>query len=77
MNKRIHNPESNITMRLVKSEDLNHHGTLFAGRTAEWFVESGFIAATTLLDPKNIVCLKIHGMYFTSPAKPSEVSRSQ
>jgi hypothetical protein len=30
-------------MRLVKSEDLNHHGTLFAGRTAEWFVESGFL----------------------------------
>jgi acyl-CoA hydrolase len=46
-------------MRLVKSEDLNHHGTLFAGRTAEWFVESGFIAAASLLNPQNIVCLKI------------------
>ena len=32
------------TCRLIKSEDLNHHGTLFAGRCAEWFVESGFIA---------------------------------
>jgi len=73
MIKRIHHPVLNITMRLVKSEDLNHHGTLFAGRTAEWFVESGFIAAATLIDPKNIVCLKIHGMYFTSPAKPGEV----
>ena len=30
---------------LVKSEDLNHHGTLFAARTASWFVESAFIAA--------------------------------
>lgn len=60
-------------MRLVKSEDLNHHGTLFAGRTAEWFVESGFIAATTLLNPQNVVCLKIHGMFFTSPAKSGEV----
>ncbi|NJK98291.1 MAG: acyl-CoA thioesterase [Bacteroidales bacterium] len=60
-------------MRLVKSEDLNHHGTLFAGRTAEWFVESGFIAATNLLDPKSIVCLKIHGMYFTKPVKPGEI----
>lgn len=73
MNKRIHHPVSNITMRLVKSEDLNHHGTLFAGRTAEWFVESGFIAAASLLEPKNVVCLKIHGMYFTKPAKPGEV----
>ena len=34
--------------RLVKSEDLNHHGTLFAGRSAEWFVEAGFIAAGAL-----------------------------
>ena len=25
---------------LIKSEDLNHHGTLFAGRTAEWLVEA-------------------------------------
>lgn len=62
-----------ITMRLVKSEDLNHHGTLFAGRTAEWFVESGFIAAASLLNPQNIVCLKIHGMFFTKPAKSGDV----
>lgn len=73
MDRKIHHPVSNITMRLVKSEDLNHHGTLFAGRTAEWFVESGFIAAASLLEPKNVVCLKIHGMYFTKPAKPGEV----
>lgn len=73
MEKRVHHPSANITMRLIKSEDLNHHGTLFAGRTAEWFVESGFIAASALLEPKNVVCLKIHGMYFTSPAHPGEV----
>jgi len=62
-----------VTMRLVKSEDLNHHGTLFAGRTAEWFVESGFIAVASLLNPQNVVCLKIHGMYFTKPAKSGDV----
>ena len=62
-----------VTMRLVKSEDLNHHGTLFAGRTAEWFVESGFIAAASLLNPQNVVCLKINGMYFTKPAKSGDV----
>jgi acyl-CoA hydrolase len=73
MNKRIINPVTSVTMRLVKSEDLNHHGTLFAGRTAEWFVESGFIAAASLLDPQNVVCLKIHGMFFTRPAKSGEV----
>lgn len=73
MENRLIEPFETITMRLVKSEDLNHHGTLFAGRTAEWFVESGFIAAATLLDPKTIVCLKIHGMYFTKPAIPGEI----
>lgn len=73
MEKIVFEPVSNITMRLIKSEDLNHHGTLFAGRTAEWFVESGFVAAASLLDPQNVVCLKIHGMYFTKPANPGEV----
>jgi acyl-CoA hydrolase len=43
------------TFRLVKSEDLNHHGTLYAGRSAEWFVESGFIAAYAFVNPKNII----------------------
>ena len=61
------------TQHLVKSEDLNHHGTLYAGRTAEWFVESGFIAAATLTKPQNIVCLKIHGMTFTRPVKLGEL----
>jgi acyl-CoA hydrolase len=60
-------------MRLVKSEDLNHHGTLFAGRTAEWFVESGFIAAAAILNPRHVVCLNLHGMFFSSPAKSGDV----
>jgi acyl-CoA hydrolase len=75
MNKelKIIEPVLATTMRLVKSEDLNHHGTLFAGRTAEWFVESGFIAAARILNPQNIVCLKIHGLTFTQPVKPGEI----
>jgi acyl-CoA hydrolase len=59
--------------RLVKGEDLNHHGTLYAGRTAEWFVESGFIAAASMTKPENIVCLKIHGMTFNSPIRKGEL----
>lgn len=58
---------------LVKSEDLNHHGTLYAGRTAEWFVEAGFIAAASLTQPENIVCLKIHGMTFARPIHRGDV----
>ncbi len=60
--------------RLVKSEDLNHHRTLFAGRCAEWFVEAGFIAAASVLPPHNVVCLKIHGLSFTHPIKPGEIT---
>jgi acyl-CoA hydrolase len=60
--------------RLVKSEDLNHHGTLFAGRSAEWFVEAGFIAAASALPAQNIVCLKVHGLTFTHPIKAGEIA---
>jgi acyl-CoA hydrolase len=61
------------SVHLVKGEDLNHHGTLYAGRTAEWFVESGFIAAASMTRPENIVCLKIHGMTFTRPIRKGEL----
>ncbi|OPY10524.1 MAG: hypothetical protein A4E67_00511 [Syntrophaceae bacterium PtaB.Bin038] len=70
MNMRTHS-----ICRLVKSEDLNHHGTLFAGRTAMWFVESGFIAAASLTNPENIVCLNIHGMLFLKPIHNGAIVR--
>lgn len=60
--------------RLIKLEDLNHHGTLFAGRMAEWFVEGTFIAsAGTFGNPNNIVCLKLHGLKFTTPVNKGEM----
>lgn len=68
-------PISYTTYHLVKSEDLNHHGTLYAGRTAEWFVEAGFIAAASLTRPENIMCLKIHGMTFTAPVMPGALAK--
>lgn len=63
------------THRFVKSEDLNHHGTLFAGRTAEWFVESGLMSAALHVPADNIVCVKIHGMNFCRPIHLGEVVR--
>lgn len=68
-------PETFRYDRLVKSEDLNHHRTLFAGRCAEWFVEAGFIAAASALPSKNIVCLQIHGLTFTHPIHSGEIAR--
>lgn len=61
------------TCHLVKGQDLNHHGTLYAGRQAEWFVEAGFIAAASLTNPDHIVCFKIHGMTFKKPVKRGEI----
>lgn len=60
--------------RLVKSEDLNHHSTLFAGRCSEWFVEAGFIAVASVLPASNIVCLKIHGLTFTQPISSGDIA---
>lgn len=60
-------PKTFTTCHLVKHEELNHHGTLFAGRAAEWFVESGFIAAASITKPEHIVCMRIHGMTFSKP----------
>jgi len=34
------NIETLTIYHLIKSEDLNHHGTLFAGRGAEWMLKS-------------------------------------
>lgn len=60
--------------RLIKSEDLNHHKTLFAGRCAEWFVEAGFIAVASVLPAGNIVCLKVHGLMFTAPLVAGDIA---
>ena len=66
---------THVINHLVKSEDLNHHGTLFAGKTAMWFVESGFIAAASLTNPEHIVCLNIHGMLFMKPIHNGSIIR--
>ena len=65
--------ETITTYRPVMSQDLNHHGTLYAARTAEWFVEVGFIAAAGMSRPENIVCLIIHSMEFLRPVQKGEV----
>ena len=63
------------THHLVKQDDLNHHGTLFAGKTAMWLVEAGFIAAASLTHPENIVCINVHGMLFKKPVKSGQIIR--
>jgi acyl-CoA hydrolase len=63
-----------FTAHLVKSEDLNHHGTLFAARAASWFVEAGFMtAACEHKNPAEIVCRNVHGMSFTAPIQNGDI----
>jgi acyl-CoA hydrolase len=67
--------KAHIINHMVKGDDLNHHGTLFAGKTAMWFVEAGFIAAASLTSPQSIVCLNIHGMLFMKPILNGSIIR--
>ncbi|MEN6378164.1 MAG: hotdog domain-containing protein [Methanofastidiosum sp.] len=67
---------SNFTTisKLVRPENLNHHGTLFAGVTSMWFVEAAFIEASRVYgDPSRIVCIKIHGMKFIRPGNNGDI----
>lgn len=59
---------------LVKSEDLNHHGTLFAGRSAEWLVEAAFVAAASQHGrPQDVLCINIHGFTFKKPVPKGDI----
>jgi acyl-CoA hydrolase len=63
-----------VISHLVKPEDLQHHGTLFAGRMAEWLVETCFISACRFIGrPEDIVCIKVHGITFTKPINNGDI----
>lgn len=58
------------TLRLIKEEDLNRHGTLFAARAAGWFVEAAFAAAACEYGTTaGIVCRNLHDMSFSVRCK--------
>ena len=61
------------TRHLVKGEDLNHHGTLYAGRGVEWMVEAGFIAASAATESENIVCMRINSLLFIKPVPKGQM----
>ncbi len=64
------------TLHLVKEEDLNHHGTLFAARAAAWLVEAGFAtAACEHGNTDEIVMRNLQNMSFFKPVKKGTVVR--
>ena len=67
-------PRSTLISHLVKPEDLQHHGTLFAGQMAKWLVEACFVSAARLsVKPEDVVCVKVHGMSFSKPAQNGDI----
>jgi len=64
------------TSHLVKGEDLNHHGTLFAARAAAWLVEAGFVAAGCACgSTEDIVCRNLSDMWFKKPVQQGTILR--
>ncbi len=64
------------SIHLVRPDDLNHHGTLFAARGAAWFVEAAFIAAgCTCGGTDGVVCRALEEMSFKRPVKPGTLLR--
>lgn len=67
------------TSKLLKSEDMNHHDTLFAGRIAEWFAEATFMGASHLYgkygESEHLVAVELHSMKYLAPAYNGDIIR--
>ena len=64
------------TLHLVKSEDLNHHGTLFAARAAEWLIEAGFTtAACEHGNTDEVVLRSLNNLSFSKPVQKGSVMK--
>lgn len=59
--------KATFSQRLIKSADLNHHKTFFAGRCSEWFLESSYFAVAQYVETKDTVLLALHGIDFKFP----------
>jgi len=63
-----------MLLHLVRPEDLNHHGTLFAGQMAKWLVEAGLITASRLCGKaEDVVCVQVNGMTFKKPINNGDI----
>ena len=72
--EKVMSPRATVISHLIKPEDLQHHGTLFAGQMAKWLVEACFVAAARLVGrPEDVVCVQVHGMVFTKPAQNGDI----
>ena len=67
------------TSKLIKSQDLNHHDTLFAGRLAEWIAEASFMGASDLYgkygETDHLVAVEMHSMKYLGPSFNGDIIR--
>jgi len=62
------------TSHLIRPEYLNHHGTLYAGKSVDWMVEAAFSAVAQEHGiPDELVCLKIEEMTFKQPVEAGDI----
>ena len=65
--------ETISTRHLVRNEDLNHHGTLYAGRSAEWLMETGFMTAAEVLSTNSLVAVRVNELRYFAPVQSGEI----
>jgi acyl-CoA hydrolase len=71
----MHTLKETVISHLVKPEDLQHHGTLFAGRMAAWLIETCFIAASRFVGrPEDIVCARVYDITFKKPITNGDIT---
>ena len=59
---------------MIRSEDLNHHGNLYAGRAIEWMMESSFIAAELAYgDREGLLYKNTHKFDFMKSVLPGDI----
>lgn len=62
------------TTHLVKSEDLNHHQTLYAGRCVEWCVQMAYIAAENCFDEaRPLVFMSLRNLSMREPGRLGDI----
>ncbi len=62
------------TIHMIRMEDLNHHKVLYAGRAADWVIESAFVAAVAARgDSKGILFLRMDNFEFLKSILPGDI----
>lgn len=63
-----------ITRHLVRPADLNHHGTLYGGRIAEWMTEAAFMGMAQILGhTDHAVIVSTKDLTIKKPVNPGTV----